>query len=140
MKSEQQLAAVLQCAADAILMFDAQARLSLINAAAQKLFTDHEAEPGRKLPVGSGYDPFLQLLDQAHLSDAPIAGDVIWPDKRVFSASVTPVPDGGWFVILHDISHFKELENVKNEFIATASHDLRNPITSIIGFSHMIKQ
>jgi signal transduction histidine kinase len=29
---------------------------------------------------------------------------------------------------------------VKDEFIATASHDLRNPITSINGFSHLVRQ
>ena len=40
--------------------------------------------------------------------------------------------------MLHDVSHFKTLERVKDEFIATASHDLRNPITSIMGFSQLI--
>ena len=43
-------------------------------------------------------------------------------------------------VVLHDVSRFKELEKVKDEFIATASHDLRNPITSINGFSHLMRQ
>ena len=43
-------------------------------------------------------------------------------------------------VILHDVSHFKEVEKVKDQFIATASHDLRNPITSINGFSHLLRQ
>jgi signal transduction histidine kinase len=48
--------------------------------------------------------------------------------------------EGGCVVVLHDVSHFKELERVKDEFIATASHDLRNPITSITGFSQLIRQ
>ena len=37
-------------------------------------------------------------------------------------------------VVLHDVTHFKNIERVKNEFVATASHDLRNPITSIKGW------
>jgi two-component system phosphate regulon sensor histidine kinase PhoR len=41
---------------------------------------------------------------------------------------------------LHDISHFKILERVKNEFISTASHDLRNPITTISGFAQLLSQ
>ena len=51
----------------------------------------------------------------------------------------TPIEEGGCVVVLHDVTHFKKLEKVKNEFIATASHDLRNPITSIKGYSHLIQ-
>jgi two-component system sensor histidine kinase ResE len=38
------------------------------------------------------------------------------------------------------VTHFKNLERVKNEFIATASHDLRNPIAAMEGFSRLIEQ
>ena len=41
-QERQHLAAVLQSAADAILMFDAENRLSMVNPAGQKLFTDYE--------------------------------------------------------------------------------------------------
>ena len=139
-QEQQRLAAVLQSAADAILMFDADGSLSLVNPAGQKLFTDYEAKIGQRLVSGAGYDSFLQLLDQTRLSNASFSGEVVWPDKRVFSASVTPVQEGGCVVVLHDVTRFKELERVKDEFIAIASHDLRNPITSISGFSHLIKQ
>jgi signal transduction histidine kinase len=63
----------------------------------------------------------------------------MWPDKRIFSASMSPVKEGGIVVVLHDVTRFKELERIKDEFIATASHDLRNPLTAINGFSHLIK-
>ncbi|MGE5373810.1 MAG: response regulator [Bacteroidota bacterium] len=136
----QHLAAVLQSAADAILMFDAQDRLSLVNPAGQQLFTDYEMKIGRPLPGGVGYDSLIYSLQQARLSGQAFDREIVWPDKRVFSASITSLNEGGCVVVLHDVSHFKEVEKVKDEFIATASHDLRNPITSIIGFSHLIKQ
>jgi signal transduction histidine kinase len=82
----------------------------------------------------------VQLLDQARLSNASFSGEVVWPDKRIFSATMTPVQASGMVVVLHDVTHFKNLERVKNEFVATASHDLRNPITSIKGFNMLIKQ
>jgi len=139
-QEQQRLAAVLQSAADAILMFDVDGSLSLVNPAGQKLFTDYEAKIGQRLASGAGYDSFLQLLDQTRLSNASFSVEVVWPDKRVFSASATPVQESGCVVVLHDVTHFKDIERVKDEFIATASHDLRNPITSIKGYSQLIQR
>lgn len=139
-QEQQRLAAVLQGAADAILMFDASNRLSLVNPAGQKLFTDYEMKLGQELKTGKGYDDLLAALEKLRRTNASFFNEIVWPDKRVFSASLTPVKEGGCVVVLHDVTHFKKLEKVKNEFIATASHDLRNPITSIQGFSHLIKQ
>ena len=139
-QERQHLAAVLQSAADAILLFDAENRLSLVNPAGQKLFTDYEMRIGRQLPRGMGYDPLIDSLQQAKLAGPSFTGEIEWPDRRIFSAAITSVKDGGFVVVLHDISRFKELEKVKDEFIATASHDLRTPITSVNGFSHLMRQ
>src|SRR5512139_2450760 len=139
-QERQHLAAVLQNAADAILKFDAENRLSMVNPAGQKLFTDYEMRIGRPLAAGMGYDGLLQSIQQARQSGTSFAGEIEWPDKRIFSAAITSLKEGGFVVVLHDVSRFKELEKVKDEFIATASHDLWNPITSINGFSHLMKQ
>ena len=68
------------------------------------------------------------------------SSDVTWPDQRTFTALITPIEDGGQVAILHDVTRFKDLDQVKNEFIATASHDLKNPITTIAGFSTLLEQ
>ncbi|MEP6894644.1 MAG: HAMP domain-containing sensor histidine kinase, partial [Chloroflexota bacterium] len=64
---------------------------------------------------------------------------ITWTDKRIFNARLTPIGEGGCVVVFHDVTRFKELEKVKDEFIATASHDLRNPLTSIRGYSQLIQ-
>jgi signal transduction histidine kinase len=43
------------------------------------------------------------------------------------------LPDGSVIVVVTDISHFKEIDRVKSEFISTVSHELRTPLTSIKG-------
>ena len=137
-REQQRLNAVLQSAADAILMFDAENCLSLLNPAAEKLFTGYDVQLGLPLARGYGFDSLISLLDKVYASSHSITEEVSWPDKRVFSASLTPVQDGSCVVVLHDVTRFKQLEKVKDEFIATASHDLRNPLTSIRGYSQLI--
>jgi len=140
LQEQHRSAAVLEGAADAILMFDEDGCLSLLNPAGEKLFTDYEAKIGLPLVRGCGYDGLIEHLEDAFTSETAKTAEIVWPDERVFTALFTPVKDGGCVVLLHDISQFKILERVKNEFISTASHDLKNPITTIAGFSQLLSQ
>ena len=138
-QERQKLGAVLQSAADPILMFDADGCLSLLNPAAEKLFTDYKTQVGLPLTRGNGYDALINLLDETFSTKQSKSGEVVWPDRRAFAVLITPIEEGGGCVaMLHDVTHFKDLERVKNEFIATASHDLKNPLTVISGYSKLI--
>jgi signal transduction histidine kinase len=139
-QEQQRVAAVLQSVADAILMFDVNGCLSLLNPAGEKLFTDYDAKLGVPLARGCGYDALIRLLDEARASGKSQVGEIVWPDQRVFAAQFTSIGEGGCVVLLHDVSHFKALERIKDEFISTATHDLKNPITIILGFSEIISK
>jgi len=139
-QEQKKLAVVLRYAAEAILLFDESGKLCLLNPAGEKLFTDFSTRINERLPKNSGYESFVTLLDDARASQRSSSGEVLWPDQRTFVALISPIEDGGQVAILHDVSHFKDLEKVKNEFIATASHDLKNPITTISGFSNLLEQ
>ena len=139
-KEQGRISAVLNSAADGILMFDLDGCLSIINPTAAMLFTSIEIKPGLPLARGQGFDVLIDALEQAFDTGKPHRTEITWPDQRVFTADFTPLKDGGSVLLLHDVSHFKALERVKDEFIATASHDLRNPLTSIKGFSQLILQ
>ncbi|MBI5950726.1 MAG: response regulator [Chloroflexi bacterium] len=139
-QEQKRVAAVLRHAAEAILMFDTHGRLVLLNPAGEKLFTDFKTKINQPLSAEHGYDVFVNMLEDARATRIAKSGEVLWPDKRTFVTLITPIEDGGQIAILHDVTHFKDLEQVKNEFIATASHDLKNPITTIAGFSTLLSQ
>jgi two-component system, OmpR family, phosphate regulon sensor histidine kinase PhoR len=140
LQEKQRLMAVLQNAAEAILMFDEEGRLLLMNPVGEELFTEFKAIIGQPIQTDSGHDDLIQMIANVRSSHTADSGEITWPDKRTFAALLTPIEAGGVVVILHDITRFKEVEKVKDEFIATASHDLKNPITSILGFSQLISQ
>ena len=139
-KEQLRLSAVLQSAADAILLFDADGCLSLSNPAGEKFFAGYDAKLGLPLARGSGYDAFIELLEKVNASSEALTGEFVSPNNQTFSVLLTPIAKGGCVAVLHNVTRFKDLERVKNEFVATASHDLRNPITSIMGYSQLIVQ
>lgn len=139
-QEQKRLEAVLHAVGDAIMLMDEYGRLQLVNPAGSRLFTDVNTRLGSPLPRGKGYDSLVDMISQTKEDSGFSDGEVAWPDGRTFSVMVTPVENGGHVSVLHDVSHFKELERVKDEFIATASHDLKNPITSVMGFSELMSR
>ena len=69
-------------------------------------------------------------------------------DDRTYLVSITSlyadfVMDGeqsGVSVFIYDITEEKRLEKVKLDFFANASHELKSPLTSIIGYQQMISE
>ena len=64
---------------------------------------------------------------------------------RVFQGFTAPVlDDRGGFLgrvwTLREVTQQRELDRLKDEFVATVSHELRTPLTSMMGFLEMIRE
>jgi two-component system, OmpR family, phosphate regulon sensor histidine kinase PhoR len=66
--------------------------------------------------------------------------EVSLDDGRVFNAHLTDIEGVGQAVVMQDITHLKELDRIKSEFVATVSHDLRSPLTAILGYVELISR
>lgn len=42
------------------------------------------------------------------------------------------------FLYFRDVTHQKEVDRIKSEFLATAAHELRTPLASILGFTELM--
>ena len=46
----------------------------------------------------------------------------------------------GIIITLNDVTELRNIENIKREFFANASHELKSPLTTILGYQQMIKE
>jgi len=61
-------------------------------------------------------------------------------DDRYYRVQVNNIPNIGIVATLQDISYLKELDRIKTDFVTTVSHDLRSPLTAILGYVELIKR
>lgn len=129
------LTALLASTKDAILLVSPNQTILLANPAVRQMCgMDNEAIVGKPLSIGIQNAQLLRLLTS---SDAETVTDLPLSDGRTAQASLVQVktPFGeqvGQAAILRDITLLKQLEQMKNEFVHTVSHDLKNPISTLI--------
>jgi PAS domain S-box-containing protein len=140
----QRMEAILESTPEPVLVTDYQDRLLLVNRAAQELLgKDKEALEGQ--PVDQVVQQkMLQniLVKREPDKDGKPPVEIEFPDNRVFFATASPVQvDGkrmGRVVLLRDVTHYKELDALKSEFVDTVNHDLRSPLTTMRGYATML--
>ena len=66
---------------------------------------------------------------------------VLQQDREAPAPSISPTRGEQVALVVHqDVSALKEAEYLKDEFIAVAAHELRNPLSALKGFADMLVQ
>jgi signal transduction histidine kinase len=149
------LRAVLDSTIDGILLSDAEGNMQLANRPLVRLTREmgmsydgpivdrllsvehrvRDKEAYRKTMEGLRENPDESTFDEFEDS---VTG-------RVYQGYTSPVlDDRGGFVgrlwTLRDVTDQRELDRLKDDFVATVSHELRTPLTSMMGFLEMIRE
>ncbi len=135
--------AVLNSTPEPVMVFDEYDRLFLINPAAKNL-----TGLVRLANIGTSIDDIIENKDLLTLLKNPTierdtSRDIELTNNRVYYTTVSPVNTMdrmvGKVCILRDITHFKELDTLKSDIVATVSHDLRSPLTLMRGYATMLQ-
>lgn len=135
------MAIVLNNTSDAIVVLNADDCIENTNPSFDRLFGYSRDEAFRKhtrLIADTKYEMVLMeaIKNARHSDDSQrIQIDARRKDGQLFDADValTHVKENADHVIcsVRDITHLKELERAKDNFIAMVSHELRNPLSAI---------
>lgn len=140
--SHQQLErfqALLERAQDAIIIVDEEDHVLLCNAACRAVLELPKRDLlHRTVSEVVPHPALLSMFSQARETGRESRSEIPLDDGRTFNAQLTSVEGVGRVLVMQDITHVKELDRVKSEFVTAVSHDLRTPLTTIQGYVELL--
>ena len=138
-RQKNQIETILLHMTDGIVAFDMKGKITHVNPAATELLKltpdDNTFEKiFGKLNIDINLEKTVYLQDWASVEHRATIGDKY---LKIFFASFKDEKDipSGIMAVIQDITEHVKLDNMRKEFVADVSHELKTPITSIMGYA-----
>ena len=128
----RRMSRIVESLGEALLVVQADGTIAVTNPLARELLP--ELAPGSRIDSTDLLPPLDAAL--GHEVTLQRAGRVLAATAAQMPDDQGSAPDIVW--TLRDVSERARLEQLKTEFVATASHELRSPLTSIKGFVELL--
>jgi two-component system phosphate regulon sensor histidine kinase PhoR len=143
-EEKKRLNVILRSIPDALFIIDTRGTVQIASAATRKSFGEAPLVGRQLIEVVRNHE-FLALVDSVRATLAPGTAELYleYPAERHFVVNVSPLfyqrnELSGLVTIFHDITRLKKLEQVRKDFVANISHELKTPITAIQGFAETL--
>jgi two-component system, OmpR family, phosphate regulon sensor histidine kinase PhoR len=145
-ENQQRLTGVLSNMVSGVMLINTDGRIMLVNRAMEEMIASTSKKLMGKLHIEAGKNFGLsQLIGRSLKEGISIHEEVhvYFPAERILDAHVAPSigENGeikGVISVLHDITEIRRLENMRSEFVANVSHELKTPVTSLKGFTETL--
>lgn len=134
----RRLGAILNQIKNAVLVVDPDKRVLLINPTGREAFSIQDDPMGREVAEVINHTRLLELIQRQ--GQLPLHDEIELKDGRVFDVQGTLIEGLGKAIVMQDITHLKELDRIKSDFVTAVSHDLRSPLTAILGYAELIER
>ncbi|WP_059171375.1 two-component system histidine kinase PnpS [Bacillus sp. FJAT-27445] len=144
---QERLITLIENIGSGLVLIDSRGFINLINKGYKELF---KVEPGEIL-YRAYYEaiPFREiqeLIEEIFMTEQKQRKQFILPvsiERKYFDVSALPIigTNNVWkgvLLVFHDITELKKLEQIRKDFVANVSHELKTPVTSIKGFAETL--
>ncbi|HWP95728.1 MAG TPA: ATP-binding protein [Syntrophomonadaceae bacterium] len=143
---KNRLEAVLDNTVNGIVLIDDEGRIRYVNPAAMRLLCIDPAFMGRKhVELITNYE-MIQLTDKVRKDGQSLRQEIVLHNLggKILEANAVPVvkqddaAQHDVLVVLNDITELKRLQQVRQDFVANISHELKTPVATISGFAETL--
>ena len=140
---QNKLEAILESMESGVIALDNNEKIILSNPYSKKIFDLQGDIIGKKISsCVIDYDIINFIREFPDINTKEIK--LFHPVEREIRVKKAPIRSGsknpiGIVITIQDITDIKRLENMRSEFVANVSHELKTPLTSIKGFSETLR-
>jgi signal transduction histidine kinase len=134
-----ELESILQQVNDGVMLVDREHKVLMVNRAMRKAFSLGSRDPvGRPVQDVIPNRELHELLRKPPAETAHI--EIKSPAGRSYDVRLSLIAGIGTAISLLDITNLIELDHLRKDFVNTVSHDLRSPLTAILGYVELIER
>jgi two-component system phosphate regulon sensor histidine kinase PhoR len=145
-ESEARLKNIVANMISGLMLIDRDQKFVFVNPAAENMIGYTSIElVGRTYIQSKQQFEFMQLIEKAMISQERIREELLffYPVERVVDVHLIPIFHtnemwSGLLIVLHDITALRKLEQMRSEFVANVSHELKTPLAAVKGFSETL--
>ena len=133
--------AILASMVEGVIAVDKETRITSVNQGIEGIFGVKRADINGKIFLEAIRNNDISNLINEVLKDKKFISaelTLVWPVQKIFQVNATPLFENGnisgCLLVIHDITEMRRLETVRRDFVANVSHELKTPLTSIMGF------
>jgi len=129
---------------EGVFTVDRQRRLTKMNSTAARLFNTEEHISGQPIESSIRNPEILKMVTDVLGEKHLVQNEIYLAEKDIFlqvNANILPGTSGqprGALFVINDITSIRKMELMHRNFVADVSHELKTPITSVIGFSETL--
>jgi two-component system phosphate regulon sensor histidine kinase PhoR len=132
-----EMLALIDAMAEGVLAVGPDGTVRRANPAARRMFSLAGDPRGISPEEVARRQGFLDLVRGALSGQAVLPTELADGDRHLL-ATAQPLPGGGAVLVFLDVTALRRLEDVRRDFVANASHELKTPLTAIRGFSETL--